>query len=165
MVNYQHIKEFYLKNKKNIIQLIIICVLVDYSLREIFYNNKLNDNNSWKKKLNNFVAKCFYETKNPQLQKISKQLKGSQYLYGESSEINDRYRSSCLVSRWNIIHLVSHIVITFFYPKFWHLIFLTSFIYEFYEYYKFKCHDYSDIVYNVTGIFIGLKLRKMYDGN
>lgn len=161
-MDIQHIKNYFITNKKHIIQLIIIGIIIHAIIIEIFINNEYNDKKSIKKKINTYISGCVYKVKNPKLQEISLKLKGEKYLFGELNGENIKYRKECLISRWNITHLIGHIIITFFYPKLWPLIFIGTFMYEIIEYKYFKCHDYSDILYNSVGIYIGYKLNQLY---
>jgi hypothetical protein len=116
-----------------------------------------------RRELYKMASRCFYKSDKSFLQKLSHIVKGEQYVVQMSHEENMKFRKECLITTWNILHFISHLVVVFFFPYFYLEIFAVSFLYEIYEYFAYKCHDISDIFYNVIGLLMGYKLRKLYD--
>jgi hypothetical protein len=116
-----------------------------------------------RRKLYKKVNGCFFKSDNQFLQKFSHFVKGEKYFVQMSLEENTKFRKECITTNWNITHFLSHLVVVFLFPHFYREIFVVTFLYEIYEYYGYKCHDISDIAYNVSGLLLGYKLRKLYD--
>jgi hypothetical protein len=116
-----------------------------------------------RRKLNKMTSGCFLRSDNPILQKLSHFVKGEKYIVQMSDEENLKFREECIITIWNMLHFISHLGVVFFFPYFYREIFAVSFLFEIYEYYVFKCHDISDIIYNVAGLYLGYKLRQLYD--
>ena len=168
MINYilKVMKDRIKKYKVEYIQGIFICIILEIFIRYSAFNyDKKNEKNysNFRRGLFKLINGCSLKTKNPFFQKISNLVKGEKYVIQNSIEENKVFRNECVVTTWNFFHFLSHFFLTFFYPFFYPEIFAISFLYEIYEYFSFKCHDLSDVMYNVIGIFGGYPLRKMYD--
>ena len=116
-----------------------------------------------RRNLNKMTNECFLRSDNRILQKLSHFVKGEKYIVQMSHEENTKFRKECITTTWNMLHFLSHLAVVFFFPYFYREIFTVSFLFEIYEYYVFKCHDLSDIMYNLAGLLLGYKLRKLYD--
>jgi len=160
------IKERIEKYKKEYILFLICCVLLDRFVRyaSLSYNIKEEKNYSnFRKNIFKIISGSFITTTNPFLHQISHFVKGENYLVQFSKEKITKYRKECIVTCWNFFHFIAHFVAVFMFPYFFREIFLLSFLYEIYEYIVFKCHDLSDIVYNIMGIYLGYNSRKFID--
>jgi hypothetical protein len=105
--------------------------------------------------------RCFYESDNPYLQAYSKATKSATYIPFISQAENDEYVKKCFITVWHMIHFVGYLLTAFAFPMFWPEILIASAAFELYEYFSCKCHDVSDLVYNSSGILIGVLLRKV----
>ena len=154
------------KYKVQYIQLALLSIIIDLFCRySSFYYKKKEEKNysNLRREVNRIINGCFIRVKDRFLQKISNFVKGENYVPLNSPSEKLKFRTECIISIWNMFHFFSHAFFTFLFPYFYREIFLGSFLYEIYEYFAFKCHDISDVIYNVMGIFLGYKLRKMYD--
>ena len=118
---------------------------------------------NFRRKVYKLFSSCFITSDNFFLQQLSNFVKGENYVPTMTPEKNKKFRTECIVTTWNLLHFLSHLLVVFVFPYFYREIFITSFIFEIYEYFGFKCHDLSDIIYNIVGLLAGYKLRKIYD--
>ena len=109
------------------------------------------------------VNSCFMRSDNPIFQELSHFVKGEKYIVQLSHEENIKFRKECIITTWNMLHFSAHLVMVFLFPLFYREIFTVSFLFEIYEYYVFQCHDLSDILYNIAGLYLGYQLRQLYD--
>ena len=116
-----------------------------------------------RRNLTKMTTGCFIKSDNIFLQKLSHFVKGEKYIVQMSDEENLKFRKECITTIWNMLHFMSHLTVVFVFPYFYREIFAVSFLFEIYEYYVFKCHDISDIIYNIAGLLLGYYLRKLYD--
>jgi hypothetical protein len=110
--------------------------------------------------IHNYLLLCGIKTENKNVQSLIKNIRGKNYNPVWDETTNKSYAKSCITTNWNLFHFFSHIIITFLYPQVYPLLLLTTTLFEIYEYIEYDCHDYTDIIYNVVGIYIGLKLNK-----
>jgi hypothetical protein len=154
------------KYKIEYILLMLIGLFMDLFVRYTglsYYKSEEHTYSNFRRKLYEMTSGCFIRSDNIYLQKISHFVKGEKYVVQMSDEENTKFRKECITTKWNMIHFASHLIIVFIFPYFYREIFTVSFLYEIYEYYVFKCHDISDIAYNVAGLYLGYNLRKWYD--
>jgi hypothetical protein len=154
------------KYKFEYIKLICIGILVDLYVRYSAFSYDVSKESSYsdfRKNVFKITNGCFKKTNNEIFKNISDFVKGENYVVQYSKEKNKQFKRSCITTTWNFIHFLLHLVITFFFPFFYIEIFMGSFIYEIYEYFWYKCHDLTDVLYNITGIFCGYKLKKIYE--
>jgi len=116
-----------------------------------------------RRNLTKMTTGCFIKSDTVFLQKLSHFVKGEKYIVQMSDEENLKFRKECITTIWNMLHFMSHLTVVFVFPYFYREIFAVSFLFEIYEYYVFKCHDISDIIYNIAGLLLGYYLRKLYD--
>lgn len=159
------ITQHFIVNRWNYIQLAIIAISIEIFLNVIgFQYDRTANNPLWLKRMHEIMHHyCSIRTENEFLQWISQFVKGTNYITVFSPDENREYAKNCVVTPWNMFHFSSHFILAFFYPSCWISIFLVSFTYEIYEYIRFRCHDISDIFYNVMGILLGLWSRKQWD--
>ena len=62
---------------------------------------------------------------------------------------------NCLVTFWNLTHIVMYTVLGILCPDILPEIFMMGILFELYEKKKYECHDLLDIVYNGLGLAIG----------
>lgn len=98
---------------------------------------------------------------NPVLVNYSVKTKSKDYISHTDREQNDRYIKSCLMTGWHVVHFLGHLIGAFLFPMFWIHLLLGTTAFEVYEYFSCNCHDFSDIVYNITGVAIGYFLRML----
>jgi hypothetical protein len=85
-------------------------------------------------------------------------LRGGKYLLEEGLD------KDVLVSMWNLIHFFGWMIAGYICPKLFLIFLFVGIWWEFFETFKdVDCHDYSDVLYNIVGLTIGIKLRDMYD--
>lgn len=158
--------ERFKKYKYEYIKLVCIGILIDLYVRYSAFDYDVSKENSYsdfRKYVFKITNGCFKKTNSKYLQELSDFVKGENYVVQYTKEENKAFKRKCITTTWNLIHFLSHLVITFFFPYFYIEIFIGSFVYEIYEYVWYKCHDLTDVLYNITGIFCGYNLRKMYN--
>jgi hypothetical protein len=86
------------------------------------------------------------------------------FLRGGKYILDDGLHTDILVSTWNLIHFFGWMIAAFICPKLYISFIFVGIWWEFFETFKeVDCYDYSDVLYNIIGLTIGLKLRHMYD--
>jgi hypothetical protein len=168
MTNYnlKTLKERLKKYKVEYILFILVGLSMEAFIRYagMGYDKKKEETYSdFRKEIYKKTSSCFIQTENSFLQKLSHFVKGEKYMVQLSHEENIKFCKECLTTCWNMMHFTSHLVVVFIFPYFYREIFAVSFLYEIYEYFIYKCHDISDILYNVAGLLAGYNLRKLYD--
>ena len=156
---FRHIKE----NKSSYIQLAIIRIIIEILLLKIFFAYDPNvQHTPWITNVHMLLSGCVFKVEHPLLQKFSYACKGTKYLPDTTEEVCIQYRRECLVTSWNMLHFVSHFLLALIYPKCWVAIFTASGLYEIYEYFVHRCHDFTDPLYNAVGIALALGIRKLW---
>ena len=61
----------------------------------------------------------------------------------------------CILTFWGFTHFVLYFILSFLFPSFYIEFFGLGIMFEIYEYYKFTCHDYNDLILNTIGILLG----------
>lgn len=85
-------------------------------------------------------------------------LRGSAYLYTKGQE------KDVLISTWNISHFLIYLLCGILCPKLAIIWVFIGIWWEFLETFKeADCYDYSDIIYNISGLFLGIYIRRKYD--
>jgi len=84
------------------------------------------------------------------------QYRGKKYFAYERDRAKDL--EGCLVTTWNLIHFVSHLILGFVYPSCWFGILLVTSSFEVMECLLVDCHDVTDVIYNASGILVGVSL-------
>jgi hypothetical protein len=79
---------------------------------------------------------------------IVENCKGDDYLLTAG-----KYEMDCFMSIWELTHVYLHIFIGYYLDMRYSLVIGTGF--EFYEYSAYKCHNWMDIFWNITGATIG----------
>lgn len=156
----------YKNNFTAYVQLLIITIFILIFVEIVaFRYNPYDNSNTFKNPiLDATVLKmnsCNVKTDNSSLQDVSEFLKGEKYITAYSDKENKKYRRECIISNWNLFHFCSHLTLAFLFPQCWITILLVSGLYEIYEYIVFQAHDYGDILYNVSGIIVGLIIRSI----
>lgn len=168
MTNYnlKAVKERFKKYKVEYIFLVLIGLGMELFIRYAGFSYDKKQEKSYtpfRRYLFEKVNGCFINSDNSFLQKLSHFVKGEKYFIQLSHSENMKFRKECITTVWNMLHFSSHLIVCFIFPFFYREIFAVSFLYEIYEYYVYKCHDISDIFYNVSGLLLGYNLRKIYD--
>jgi len=70
---------------------------------------------------------------------------------------NEKKKIKCLVTPWNVSHLVCYFVLAFLFPSYVFVFFSASVIWEVMEIVTGVC-DFTDIFYNAIGLLIGYYL-------
>jgi hypothetical protein len=69
----------------------------------------------------------------------------------------------CLLTFWNLTHVILYAVLGFVFPQYWWLLMLVGALWECLE--NFVAHNTPmDIVWNATGLLIGAAVRMMMHG-
>lgn len=112
-------------------------------------------NYPWLQKFQQSTTKCFLPLKHWMVDNLNV-YRGKQYF----SMVTDREQDvkGCLVTTWNLIHLVSHFILGMLYPCCWFGILFVTTIFEMFECWFVDCHDLSDLFYNVFGMTLGVYL-------
>ena len=85
------------------------------------------------------------------------------FLRGDNYSLNSGKESDVLITGWNISHLFLYIIGGFLCPKLTVLWLIMGVWWEFLETFKeVDCHDYSDMFYNIAGLYIGVFLHHRY---
>jgi hypothetical protein len=168
MINYtlKVLKERINKYKYQYIFGILIALSLEVFIRYSAFDYDIKKESSYsdfRKYIYKIMNDCSIKTKNKNLQNFSYFVKGQKYVIQNSNDENEVFRSECITTTWNVFHFFSHFILVFIFPYFYREIFAISFLYEIYEYFAFKCHDLSDVIYNIMGLFLGYQLRKIYD--
>jgi len=96
-------------------------------------------------------------------QSNTKLIRGKNYYICDITPEDMKILETCLLTKWNLIHVCFHTIITFLFPEYCYAFFLFGIFYEWYEYIAYQCEDLLDIIYNTIGIFLGLCLRNIYN--
>jgi hypothetical protein len=111
----------------------------------------------------NYLHKqCYYNCGTEKCKDFMKSVKGVNYYNGDDKLLEDtqdetlRYED-CIVGFWELSHLVLHIFIGYFLNIYYSLALGVGF--ELFEYYKWNCEGYLDILFNTAGALIGIYLR------
>ena len=150
-------------HKKSLVPLISVGVILVVVLELCIGHNYRKAPDTVVSKSVRWTWGCVYETDVPLLQKYSQLTKSKSYNTVMTPDENAAFVKRCLITKWHAIHFVGHIMVAFFLPLFPIEIILASTAYEIYEYFRCKCHDVSDIVYNVAGVMCGVYLRRSAD--
>lgn len=85
-------------------------------------------------------------------------LRGDQYLLSKGQD------DDVLISTWNISHFLMYLLCGILCPKLAIIWIFIGIWWEFLETFKeVDCYDYSDITYNIVGLFLGIYIRHKYD--
>ena len=77
-------------------------------------------------------------------------------------EYNDSiYLKDCIVTHWHLSHLLLYVFIGFFCPNLFLLSFSIGVSWEILEYFV-QQNDFTDIIFNTIGFFIGYILNKLF---
>lgn len=79
----------------------------------------------------------------------------------EEEEHNNKH-SYCLVSLWAITHVCLYTVIGFVCPDLFIESFIFGALFEYFEKYKWSCHDSLDVIFNSIGFLIGYIINRVY---
>ena len=74
---------------------------------------------------------------------------------------NSIYLKDCILTNWHLSHLLLYIFIGFFCPNLFLLSFSIGVTWEILEYF-IGHHDFTDIIFNTIGFFIGYLLNKLF---
>lgn len=108
------------------------------------------------------MNKCVKRSDNKILQDINFFAKGENYVPGFNQKENEELRRTCIITRWNAFHFLSHFILVLIFPRCWVTIFIVSLLYEIWEYVTFKGHDIGDIFYNSMGVGLALLIRRVF---
>ena len=85
------------------------------------------------------------------------------FIRGDNYLINKGKDSDVLITGWNISHLLLYMIVGFLCPKLTILWLFIGILWEFLETFKeVDCYDYTDMFYNITGLYIGIFLHHKY---
>lgn len=143
---------------RNII--IIVSILTFAYIYCLIYAPSI-ENKSENKSENNFETKlakmhtsCLNNCDTNTCKNHIEKTRGEKYFIS-MPESKQSYMKSCIVTFWSVAHLLMYAVLTYLVPSFYIEFFFIGVAFEIYEYYKFKCHDVNDIIFNTLGIFLG----------
>jgi hypothetical protein len=133
--------------------LVVLCI-IGITMNYVIFN-MLDGNN---KKIQYYIDAvqnfCVKKCSNDYCSSITKLRDEKYYTYGDGDS------KSCLITSWEISHLLFHVFIGYFYN-----IYISTVIsvgYEIYEHYDKLCGSYLDLGYNMTGFLIGNYLKSIY---
>lgn len=95
------------------------------------------------------------------LERYSRWSKAPTYIPCYTAAENEAYIRRCLVTRWHLIHFVVHLLAGMCCPDFAVEVLVCSTLFEAYEYASCRCEDVTDLVYNATGMALGLILGRI----
>uniref|UniRef100_A0A6C0JUX7 VanZ-like domain-containing protein n=1 Tax=viral metagenome TaxID=1070528 RepID=A0A6C0JUX7_9ZZZZ len=104
-------------------------------------------------KLGKFHKTCIISNDN-----IDVKTRGYNYFINDP---NNSILNQCLVTQWNLIHVILFTFLTTFYPHYYIHFFIGGVLFEIFEYMFYDCEDYLDPIYNGIGIFLGLQISKL----
>lgn len=90
------------------------------------------------------------------LENYSLHTKSDTYFPAASEEENRAFVKGCFMSRFQFIHLVGHFLMALVFPHFIGTIWITTALFELYEYVGYRCHDVTDLLYNTIGLALGV---------
>lgn len=82
---------------------------------------------------------------------------------GDSSEDQEEFRCTaqkCIVTLWNLMHMIMWVIIGFVAPKLIGPFILLGIVWELFEYISMDCHCVMDVGWNIVGLAIGVGLRQ-----
>jgi hypothetical protein len=82
------------------------------------------------------------------------QTRGKKYFIG-TPYYKQKEIKKCILTFWGLTHFVLYFILSYLFPAFYIEFIILGILFEIYEYYKFKCHDYNDLILNALGIFLG----------
>jgi hypothetical protein len=106
------------------------------------------------KKIHDMSEKCVVGCANKKLCTATNNLRSAGYY------MFDDPNNKCVVTRWEISHIITHIFLGYFTN-----IYISQFIsvgFELYEHYYLDCGSILDLLYNFTGFIIGHQLKNAY---
>lgn len=148
-----------IKNYTPILILFLICVFA-YYYAVIFapsIENIRGDDNIWGK-LNKLHKSCviYCPFKTSQYHK----LRGSTYYIGDDfSEEEKQMLQGCVITFWNLTHLVMYIPFGYLLPDYLVEVMCLGLFFELYECHLYGCQDMTDLVMNLFGFMIGKTFR------
>jgi len=100
------------------------------------------------------ITHCVVKS-NLYLNSITSRTRGNNYFL----TIND---NTCFITTWHIIHLLQYIYLGFFFPSYYVILIVLGILFEVVEKYFIGCEDLLDIVFNISGLFIGICIHRVY---
>lgn len=151
----KHIFKYY----KEYSQLSFFGILIAYFIHVVEFSYHKKNNSELVTKIHNALSKCVIN--NDTMGNILFNTRGNEYFIRNDGHNQDRNAlvKKCFVTIWNVIHFSLHFIFAFCYPCCWFGILLTTTIFEIGECVFADCHDLTDLVYNFSGVFLGVTLR------
>ena len=88
------------------------------------------------------------------------QLPGFQQLSEFSKKIDlERYIIPEYMTYWQLTHFLTRVLLGFFSPNYWKIIFVVDFGWETLEWYKWGAHNWYDLIWNMLGLITGMMIR------
>jgi hypothetical protein len=80
-------------------------------------------------------------------------MRGTNYFIGAMNGDKSKKLKGCLLTFWGLTHFLFYFLVGYMCPDYIDLAFIISFVFEYYEYRVYKCHDVLDIFLNVLGLY------------
>ena len=162
-INYNNIYNHIIQCRYEYVYLLGICII------SLIFLNVVSFNYDAKEKhlpvidlLHDKLNTCSIYVKSTLFKKYGPMLRGDNYVVDMPSEENKQFIETCMITTYNIVHYVYYLIVTMICPRLWIELLVICVGFEVYEYYRWNCHDYTDILYNVLGIISGLLIRKHF---
>ena len=156
-----------IKNKNQYIYLLIIYIIS--FLFVLLLNKFLSINNSYSDKLHKVIHHCYILHVSPFIKWLTSSRGKNYYTISDNKKIinkkdekeNNKKHTYCLVSLWAITHVCLYVLIGFFCPNLFVESFIIGALFEYFEKYKWGCHDSLDVIFNSIGFCIGYIIKKI----
>ena len=137
------------------ISIVIIIYIIAY-LYCLYYAPKIEhiNDNSFQGKINKMNKSCLYNCKTEICKDMVDNNRGETYFIATKKE-DQIHIKDCLLTFWGFTHFLLYFVLALLVPSLYIEFFFIGVIFEIYEFYKYKCHDGTDIILNTLGILLG----------
>ena len=134
---------------KNVYGLLLINIIIYMFIFHIIDRLPI----SLKKCINDIQYTCFANCNKKSCKKLTN-LRDKNYYLNDYTGINLK---TCMATSWELLHLLFHIFIGYYYNIYLSL--ATSISFEIFEHYVYECGSYLDIFWNFIGFLIGFSLK------
>jgi hypothetical protein len=141
---------------KNCTTIFILCTIV-YIYCIIFAPYVEQNNTGLFSYIDKMHKKCLYSCKSDQCYEYMINTRGENYFIS-TPIYKQKSIKKCMFTFWGFTHFIFYLILSFLFPSFYMEFIIIGILFEIYEYYRFNCHDFNDLILNGLGIFIGTKL-------